>query len=74
MADQFFKIRNTYLGIDGDKNDEERSPLYNDRGGDNSTVMNGMDHSENMIQTSHRLSGNSYLKGQTSAEVVGIVL
>ncbi|CAI2369423.1 unnamed protein product [Moneuplotes crassus] len=68
MAEQFFKVRNTYLGIDGDGSLDDKHYFHKYPREDNSTVINEMDHSAHMIQSSHQKGANSFLTHHLSSD------
>ena len=62
MAENFFKVRNTYLGIDGKDDDPESQEFHKFSKGDTSNLSNALDHSEHMMNSLQKSSGNEYFR------------
>lgn len=61
MAENYFKIRNTYLGIDGSRDETDLNIHMQYSKGDRSHQQDILDNLDNMLQSSKN-SGNSYSK------------
>ena len=70
MADKFFKIRNTYLGIDGNGDEPDHNELYKFSKGNSSSISNTLEQSDNINHSSEKFPGNSYHRNPMNEEEV----
>ena len=68
MAENYFKVRNTYLGIDGSQEESENNENNKYSKRDSSGIFNILDHSDNMHHSLNKNSGNNCHTNHRSPE------